>query len=183
MNKNYAFGDFEFCDYPTRRVISMGVVITDKDGKVLATYESLCRPKFALNTRRLVKMTGITNRDIANARDFMEVAKEVKKLLERFNCSTLYTFSWQDKRTYKHTLSLYSRIKPHINFWDASKDLNKFFNTPEHPTIGLKTFGEKLGINNLNEHRALADAEHLCKIYFKAKEIYLRQRDEIASGE
>jgi ERI1 exoribonuclease 2 len=150
-------------------IIEIGAVLLDENNKQIAEYISYVKPEYCRLSKKITKITGITEDKLENAPKVTEALKGLTDIVRDVNNTTLYTWSDTDIITMKkeiftkdiHNSDLDTLIKNFV-------DLQKEFDT----TIGLNKQSNLEKALNLigidfegTAHDALVDAKNTAKIY------------------
>ncbi len=157
------------------KVIEIAIIIHDGN-KEIDRYETLVNPEKGIDWY-VTKLTGISNKDVADAPKFFEVAKTIYQLLEnRVFVAHNIGFDYPIIRREFKSLGLDIRL-PHLCTIQSSRIL-----IPGIDSYSLKNLSTHLGIALDSHHRAMADTqatveifEHLLKIDKGNLESFTRQ--------
>ncbi|MDX1349035.1 MAG: exonuclease domain-containing protein [Putridiphycobacter sp.] len=142
------------------KVIEIAIIITDGT-TVLDTYQTLVNPEKSIDWY-VTKLTGITNKDVANAPKFYEVAKTIYQLIEnRVFVAHNIGFDYPIVRNEFKSLGLDIRL-PHLCTIQTARVL-----IPDVESYGLKNLSNHLDIKLDSHHRAMADTEATAEIFSK----------------
>lgn len=140
------------------KIIEIAIIIHDGQ-KVIDRYETLVNPEKSIDWY-VTKLTGITNKDVANAPKFFEVAKTVFQLLEgRVFVAHNVGFDYPIVRNEFRSLGLDIRL-PHLCTIQTARVL-----IPGVESYGLKNLSNFLNINLDSHHRAMADTQATAEIF------------------
>lgn len=153
MSKRYAIVDIETTGGMARRdrITEIGIVLYD-GGKIIDTYDSLINPERSIPAN-ITRITGITDKMVADAPKFFEVAKRVVEMTEgaifvAHNVRFDYTFIREEFKSLGYT---YSKRQ-----LDTVRLSRKSF--PGLRSYSLGNLINHFGISVKNRHRALDDA-------------------------
>lgn len=102
-DKYYCFGDFEFtCGgrivRDTCELLSVGLIICDKNYKILESFYCTARPlKNPRLTKQCIRLTKLSQQEIYNSPDSEKVLMIVRELMSRYGCKKLYVWGNFDK--------------------------------------------------------------------------------------
>jgi DNA polymerase-3 subunit epsilon len=155
----------------SNRVIDIGVVLVD-DGKVVGTWESFVNPQQPI-PQFISRMTGISNRDVAQAPLFVDIADELMSKLENrifvaHNARFDYSFVRQE----------YLRTGNKIRLAQlCTVQLSRML-FPDERSHSLDAIMQRFELSCENRHRALPDAELASKFFLKTHEIFPKKKIE-----
>ena len=142
------------------KVIEIAIIIHDGN-KMIDSYQTLINPEKSIDWF-VTKLTGITNKDVANAPKFFEVAKTIYKYLEnRVFVAHNIGFDYPIVRNEFRSLGLDIRL-PHLCTIQSARVL-----IPGVDSYGLKNLSSHLGIELDSHHRAMADTQATAEIFEK----------------
>ena len=142
------------------KVIEIAIIIHD-GFKIIDSYETLVNPEKSIDWF-VTKLTGISNKDVANSPKYFEVAKTIFKLLEnRVFVAHNIGFDYPIIRNEFRSLGLDIRL-PHLCTIQTSRVL-----IPGVDSYGLKNLSTHLNIELDSHHRAMADTKATAEIFSK----------------
>ena len=177
-NKYICFYDSEFnaCDYNngmTQEVVSIGIVIMDRNGNQVDEYYSTIRLKAARKlTRRCRRITGLTEEDMIDAPPFYIVCERVAKMIEKYKVLKIYCLGKEDIGEFRDTSKLYRPIPEFeiiLNKLTNVRDELKNMSNPQVASLSLDHLKLVCEISGTAEHHALQDAKDLAEVYYKLK--------------
>ena len=140
------------------RIIEIAIIIHDGE-KIIETYESLVNPETKIDWF-VQKLTGIKDKDVANAPKFFEISEKVFKLLEnRTFVAHNISFDYPIVRNEYKRLGFDLRL-PHMCTIESSRIL-----IPGLEHYGLKNLSKHLKVDLDNHHRAMDDTLATVKIF------------------
>jgi len=140
------------------RIIEIAIIIYDGN-QIIETYETLVNPETKIDWF-VQKLTGIKDKDVANAPKFFEIAEKVLQLLEnRTFVAHNISFDYPIVRNEYKRLGLDLRL-PHMCTIESSKVL-----IPGLESYGLKNLSKHLQVGLDNHHRAMDDTLATVKIF------------------
>ena len=151
------------------KIIEIGA-IKIADGKIIDTYETFVNPKRRLSSQ-IIKLTGITEKDLENAREPEEVISEFIEFAGDsifLGHSVLFDYSFLKRIAVNQN---YAFEKDGI---DTLKIARRFLSAL--PSRGLGSLCEHYGITH-HSHRALADAAATSELYFKMAEEFYDEKE------
>ncbi|MGT2960512.1 bifunctional DnaQ family exonuclease/ATP-dependent helicase [Streptococcus caballi] len=164
FSRRYAVVDLEATGANhTASIIQVGIVILE-DGKIVQTYETDVNPHEALN-EHIIKLTGITDEQLAQAPDFSQVAREIYELIE--DCVFVaHNVKFDANLLAEHLfLEGYELRTPRV---DTVELAQVFYPTLEKYTLG--NLANYLGLDLSHAHTAIDDAKATAQLFFKIKE-------------
>lgn len=181
----YAFVDFEFTcsdkikDFKNRKhigeVLSVGLVICNKDGDILETFYETVKPKYNYKlTPFCINLTKLTQEEIDNSRNLPNVLSSAMKLINKYEVKAIYSFGTSDYLQTKRDIdnytghALYKRSAKFVNIIRNCQKTVVFRLIGQMIEISLNDCKSLLDIAGEVEHNALSDAIDLSKIYFKS---------------
>lgn len=200
----YAFVDLEFTcanklkDFKNVKhigeVLSIGLIITNAFGQEQERFYSTVKPKYNYKLTDFCKdLTHLTQEEIDNSSNLMNVLESAHKLIKKYNINRIYCFGTTDYLQTKKDIEGY---KGHALYKRNMKFINKFYNCQNdiskriiqiQKSISLSDCKKILRLDGEVIHNALADAIDLSNIYFNSiynppsKKIikeYQREREE-----
>jgi len=195
-NQQYiCFYDSEFNAYDDRKdltypqeVISIGLCIVDKNSTMIYKYYTLVKLKKAKGiTNRCREITGLTNKDMKDAKPFVEVCEKLEEIFKKYKIKKVFCYGTEDKRIFLKTAELYGD-KIDINFFDKKfLDIRQEFKSKTKNQLGDQglTFLKKVcKIEGETTHNALNDAIDLSQVFNVIYNVgYDRKLYEILSKE
>lgn len=139
-------------DYEKRKIIEVGAVLTNSQGKVLDKFESLIKQEIKLSND-IIKLTGITDEDLINGRcekqvleDFLSFIKNYPLVGYNFNFDMKFLNYNLEKNSLKEITNTTYDLKTYVK---REKMFLKNYK--------LETVLKEYGIIKKVDHRALAD--------------------------
>jgi len=160
MTLEYAIVDIETSGGTPKasKVIEIAIIIHDGK-KIIDTYQTLVNPEKNIDWF-VTKLTGITNKHVAKAPKFYEVAKAIYNMLEnRVFVAHNIGFDYPIVRNEFKSLGLDLRL-PHMCTIQSSRIL-----IPGIDSYGLKNLSKHLGIVLDSHHRAMDDTKATAEIF------------------
>lgn len=140
------------------KVIEIAIIIHDGI-RVIDSYQTLINPEKNIDWY-VTKLTGISNKDVANSPKFYEVAKTIYQLLEnRVFVAHNIGFDYPIVRGEFKSLGLDIRL-PHMCTIQTARVL-----IPNADSYGLKNLSNHLNIELDSHHRAMADTQATAEIF------------------
>ena len=140
-------------DYEKHKIIEVGAVLTNSQGKVLDKFESLIKQEIKLSND-IIKLTGITDEDLINGRcekqvleDFLSFIKNYPLVGYNFNFDMKFLNYNLEKNSLKEITNTTYDLKTYVK---REKMFLKNYK--------LETVLKEYGIIKKVDHRALADA-------------------------
>lgn len=175
-NEYFCFYDSEFNAYDDKpdlsipqEVISIGLCIVDKKNNLIDDYYSLIRLKGAKKvSARCNQLTGISTRDLRNAKDFLSVVREVIRLTKKYKITTIYCYGQEDKKALIKTSSLYGGSFKVKELSKKLVDIREVFKKKTRHRIGdqgLLFIKKVCGLGDEVKHNALSDAVDLADCF------------------
>jgi len=144
--------------YGADGITEIAIIITD-GVRELDRYETLVNPQMRI-PKFIVRLTGITDRMVADAPIFSEVAEEI--------------FSFLDGRIFvAHNVNFdYKIVKAHLQKCGITIPTKRLCTVrmsrkiiPGYPSYSLGKISASLGLNHQNAHRAMGDTEVTAKLF------------------
>ena len=163
-----AYDDRHDLSYP-QEVISIGLCIVDKNSTMIYKYYSLVKLKKAKGiTNRCREITGLTNKDMKDAKPFVEVCQKLEEIFKKYKIKKVFCYGTEDKRAFMRTAELYGD-KVDVNFFDKKfLDIRTEFKLNTKNKLGDQglTFLKKVCmIEAETTHNALNDAIDLSQVF------------------
>jgi len=177
-SKYLCFYDSEFnaTDYDDglpQEVVSIGIVIADRDGNFVDEYYSTIRLKAAKKVNhRCQKITGLTTKEIAKSPAFYTVCSEIDRFISKYKIGTIYALGKDDLSQFKITANLYNRTKAMGRIESKIVNIRRIFReltNQEIADLGLHNLKQICGIDGEVKHNALQDAKDLANVYYELK--------------
>lgn len=176
IKEYFCFYDSEFNAYDDntdlsipQEVISIGLCIVDKKNNLVDDYYSLIRLKGAKKVSdRCNQLTGITTRDLKNAKDFLTVTREVVSLLKQYKISTVYCYGQEDRKALLKTSRLHGGSFKVKELTRRLTDIREVFKKKTRSKIGdqgLLFIKKVCGLGDTVKHNALSDAVDLADCF------------------
>lgn len=152
-----------------QEIIQIGAVLLDEDNNTVKTFESLVKPTLSRITRKIEKLTNITEDMLVDAPNVEEAMTELLKILPKNEEVLLCTWSDSDTVAISREFEAKGIINEQIenlcnNYFDIQKEFSKKLNF-EH-ILNLEKALNLVGIDfEGRAHGALADAINTAKIY------------------
>ena len=188
LKRYRGFIDFEFQSAMGQRkadLISVGLVIYDtKDKQVVNEFYSLIRPSRPI-TKRVSKLTGLTNEELKTADEWLMVSKRLEQKLKPYrNEIFIYAYSDNDARTVEQVCQKYrirNIFKGDFKIRDASliilRRMKIFGHSLFEEMPSLSRIASYYGVDFKNKHNALEDARILGIIFEKTMEgVFAKRR-------
>ena len=87
-----AYDDRHDLSYP-QEVISIGLCIVDKNSTMIYKYYSLVKLKKAKGiTNRCREITGLTNKDMKDAKPFVEVCQKLEEIFKKYKIKKVFCY-------------------------------------------------------------------------------------------
>lgn len=177
-NRYWGFIDFEFQSAIGSRkadLISVGLVIYDtKDEQVIETFYSLIKPCNPV-TKKVSKLTGLTNEVLSDAPKWITVSKGLEQLLKKYRHDiSIFAYSDNDARTVEQVCQKY-RIRNIFTGRNRIKDASVII-MKKMKLQGQALFEEMPSLSRLadfyhiefeHKHNALEDAKVLGEVFEK----------------
>lgn len=140
-------------DYEKHKIIEVGAVLTNSQGKVLDKFESLIKQEIKLSND-IIKLTGITDEDLINGRCEKQVLEDFLSFIKNYHLVG-YNFNF-DMKFLNYNLEKNS-LKEITN---TTYDLKTYVKREKMflKNYKLETVLKEYGIIKKVDHRALADA-------------------------
>lgn len=181
----YAFVDFEFtCSDKIKEfqnknhigeVLSIGLVICNKDGEIVDKFYETIRPKYNYKLTPFCKeLTKLTQKEIDNSRNLPNVLSSAMKLISKYDIKFVYSFGTSDYLQTKRDVenytghALYKRSLKFVNMIRNCQKTTVNRLIEQMTEISLNDCKALLNIEGEVEHNALSDAIDLSAIYFKS---------------
>lgn len=156
------------CEANDEKVISLGAVIIDKQSKEkIASFYSTAKPEnFKKLDKYIQRLTGLTNEEIENSKDYDEVIENFIIFLKENKVSDMFSWSKSDKHFLKNSGKKYRDVI------DSIVDIQPYISAVTSDTICKKNWGLRdmlhmYGIKKEIEHNALSDANDLSAVFLK----------------
>lgn len=170
----YAFLDLEFESNGSRSnydILSIGMVITDKNLNEVETYYSLVRPTTTVS-QRVLDLTNLTLTELNQAPSWEEIVHELRLIFEKYPNTCVYHFGGDDRRAIKMCCRQCNIAQPFPKLRDFQADLenmkiNKtkiFHQSPSLKYLAEKYIYEENKLNSYQTHHALDDAKLLHQV-------------------
>lgn len=162
---NFAAIDFETANEHRSSVCSVGLVVV-REGIVVDKYYSLINPRPSYFTRFTTRIHGLTEEDVKDAPDFVDVWAEVMPKIDGL-CLAAHNSQF-DEGCLKAAFAAYGmpypadKYKFRCTFREARRKLGSTL-----PNYQLPTVSQYCGYDLANHHNALADAEACAQIAIK----------------
>lgn len=176
-NQKYlCFYDSEFNAYDDRKdlsypqeVISIGLCIVDVNNTMIYKYYTLIKLKKAKGiTNRCREITGLSNKDMKDAKPFVEVCGKLEEIFKKYKIKKVFCYGTEDKRMFIKTAELYGD-KINISFFDKKfLDIRQEFKNKTKNCLGDQglTFLKRVcKIEGETTHNALNDAIDLSQVF------------------
>lgn len=157
MIENFVALDFETSN--GNNPCSIGIAEFEK-GKVINQYYSLIKPKDLKFNPFAQRVHGISLNDVINEREFPEIWKEIKHLLDdRLIVAHSYG---TEKAVLNNCFEIYNILKPDLRFDCTLKLSRRYLELDNHK---LSTVARYFDIKQNNYHNALEDAIVCGKVF------------------
>lgn len=199
-NGNIAFLDAEFnaginpyTGEKISEIISIGLVVCDKEYNGLKKFYSLVKPLTYNKVFPLIsKMTGITTEMLLDQPTFVEISTKVTELIKKYDVKKIYTWGAADKHS---LLSERDELKEkkisgyqYANKWNYMDMCTDISGMISNQMLGIRG-GLSINMENLmffcemdkkQEHNALSDAYFLFKCLQYLKAYYPKEKQDDA---
>lgn len=151
-------------------IIQIGAIKLDKNFNIVDTFDSYVKPQIYKSIHPFIsRMTGITNKDVANANSFPTVYREFKNFITSKD-PILCVWGTGDLKELYRNITFYglpskSLPKSYINIQYYA---SRYFNNPSGQSIGLQNAIELLGLKqDKSYHNALNDAYYTSQVFIR----------------
>lgn len=184
MVKKIIVLDLEFCmiskEYKKQfhhlknEIIEIGAIMLDESMNILDTYQKYVKPKYSEVSKRITKLTGITNEMLADKEDFETCIKDfIFWLGENLNETEICSWSMTDLEQIKYEIKEKNIAVENLDvFFEGWRDVQKEFSEGLcfDGIVSLEGAMHAVDENFTGKaHDALADAQNTAKLVMLMK--------------
>lgn len=160
--ENFAFLDSEFQEKDDT-VLSVGLVICNKDYEIIDNYYSIVHSDIAVN-ELVQSITGITTEQIKNTPDdFKAVSRKISDIVKKYKIKRIFVWGDVDQAIFKRNSQKIMSIFTYVDlFIDISSCISEdIVSNNTAVSISMNNLCAMCNVKNNNTHNAYSDAKSL----------------------